>query len=220
VQLSSCFRVARSLPTGRQQRLAARRAAVAVQASAEVEITVEEDAMDRMEKSIESVRRNFASVRTGRANPAMLDRIEFDYYGAQTPLRTVANISTPESTLLVVQPYDNSAIPAIEKAIMASDLGLTPNNDGRVIRLQVPQLTAERRKEMTKTVSKLGEEGKVAIRNVRRDAMKAIEKLEKDGSISEDQRKDLETSVQKLTDDYVKQVDALVKAKGDELTKV
>ncbi|PRW60825.1 ribosome-recycling chloroplastic [Chlorella sorokiniana] len=200
--------------------LAARRAAVAVQASAEVEITVEEDAMDRMEKSIESVRRNFASVRTGRANPAMLDRIEFDYYGAQTPLRTVANISTPESTLLVVQPYDNSAIPAIEKAIMASDLGLTPNNDGRVIRLQVPQLTAERRKEMTKTVSKLGEEGKVAIRNVRRDAMKAIEKLEKDGSISEDQRKDLETSVQKLTDDYVKQVDALVKAKGDELTKV
>ncbi|KAL4428713.1 hypothetical protein ABPG77_009819 [Micractinium sp. CCAP 211/92] len=215
---STCFRAGRRLHAG--HKLAARRAAVAAQASAEVEITVEEDAMEKMEKSVEATKRSFNTVRTGRANPAMLDRIEFDYYGAMTPLRTVAGISTPEASLLVIQPYDTSAIPAIEKAIMQSDLGLTPNNDGRVIRLQVPQLTAERRKEMTKTVSKLGEEGKVAIRNVRRDAMKAIEKLEKDGSIGEDQRKGLEDAVQKLTDAYVKEVDALIKSKSDELTKV
>lgn len=176
--------------------------------------------MEKMEKSVESVKRSFGTVRTGRANAAMLDRIEFDYYGAMTPLRTVASVSTPESTLLVIQPYDTSAIPAIERAIMQSDLGLTPNNDGRVIRLQVPQLTAERRKEMVKIVSKLGEEGKVAVRNVRRDAMKAIEKLEKDGGISEDQRKDLENAVQKLTDEYVKEIEGLAKSKSDELTKV
>lgn len=189
-------------------------------ASAEVEVTVEEDTMEKMDKSLESVKRSFATVRTGRANPAMLDRIEFDYYGAPTPLRSVANVNTPEATLLVIQPYDNSAIPAIERAIMQSDLGLTPNNDGKVIRLQVPQLTADRRKEMVKTVSKLGEEGKVAIRNLRRDAMKTIEKLEKDGSVSEDGRKDLEAAVQKLTDEYVKQIEGLIKSKGDELTKV
>lgn len=193
---------------------------MAVQASAEVEITVEEDTMDKMEKSLESVKRSFASVRTGRANPSMLDRIEFDYYGALTPLRTVAGISTPESTLLVIQPYDISAIPAIERAIMASDLGLTPNNDGRIIRLQVPQLTADRRKELVKVVNKLGEEGKVAIRNVRREAIKVVEKLEKDGAVSEDAQKGLEDSIQKLTDDYVKQIEALIKTKSDELTKV
>ncbi|GAB4816206.1 hypothetical protein N2152v2_003252 [Parachlorella kessleri] len=192
-------------------------------ASAEVEelaMQIEEDAMERMDKSLESVKRSFSTVRTGRANPSMLDRVEVDYYGAPTPLRQIAGVSAPEASLLVVQPYDQSAIPAIEKAIMASDLGLTPGNDGRLIRLQIPQLTSERRKEMTKVVSKLGEEGKVAIRNVRRDAMKAVEKLEKDGSISEDQRKDLEDTVQKLTDDYVKQIEALVKGKQDELSKV
>lgn len=176
--------------------------------------------MEKMEKSIDSVKRSFTSVRTGRANAAMLDRIEFDYYGAITPLRTVAGISTPEASTLVIQPYDISAIPAIERALMASDLGITPNSDGRIIRLVVPQLTAERRKEMVKTVGKLGEEGKVALRNVRRDAMKAIEKLEKDGVIGEDQRKDLEAAVQKMTDEYVKQVEGMIKSKGDELTKV
>lgn len=194
---------------------------VAMAAPAEgVEITVEEDAMERMDKSLDSVQRNFATVRTGRANPAMLDRIEVDYYGASTPLKQIAGISTPESTLLVIQPYDQTAIPAIERAIQQSDIGLTPNNDGKLIRLQIPQLTADRRKEMTKIVNKLGEEGKVAIRNVRRDCMKTIEKLEKDGSIGEDGRKDLETAVQKLTDDYVKQVESLVKSKTEELTKV
>lgn len=176
--------------------------------------------MERMEKSLEAAKRSFATVRTGRANPAMLDRIEVDYYGAQTPLKQIANVSTPEASLLVIQPYDSTAIPSIERAIQASDLGLTPNNDGKIIRLQIPQLTADRRKEMTKIVSKLGEEGKVAIRNVRRDAMKAIEKLEKDGNLGEDGRKDLETAVQELTDDYVKHIDALVKGKTEELTKV
>lgn len=184
------------------------------------ENTVEEDTMERMDKSLDSVQRNFSTVRTGRANPSMLDRIEVDYYGAMTPLKQIATVSTPESTLLVIQPYDQTAIPAIERAIQQSDIGLTPNNDGKLIRLQVPQLTADRRKEMTKIVNKLGEEGKVAIRNVRRDSMKAIEKLEKDGALGEDGRKDLEAAVQRLTDDYVKQVDGLIKGKTEELTKV
>eukprot|EP00887_Chlorella_sp_A99_P003251 scaffold9.g3251.t1 len=195
------------------RRLQARRAPVlAAQASEEVEITVEEDAMEKMDKTLASVRGSFA---------------------------TIAGVTAPEAALLVVQPYDISAIPAIEKAIMqvryggmerrtliagvercASDLGLTPNNDGKLIRLQIPQLTAERRKEMAKTVSKLGEEGKVAVRNVRREAMKAIEKLEKEGAVSEDGRKALEASVQELTDDYVKQIDQLVKGKSEELSKV
>ena len=176
--------------------------------------------MDRMEKSLESVQRSFATVRTGRANPSMLDRVEVDYWGAMTPLKQMATISAPEASLLVVQPFDQTSIPAIEKAIQTSDVGLTPNNDGKLIRMQVPQLTAERRKEMTKVVSKMGEEGKVAVRNVRRDAMKMIEKLEKDGDLSEDGKKSLESSVQKLTDDYVKKIDAMVKSKTEELTKV
>lgn len=203
------------------RRLQARRAPVlAAQASEEVEITVEEDAMEKMDKTLASVRGSFATVRTGRANTAMLDRIDVEYYGTPTPLRQIAGVTAPEAALLVVQPYDISAIPAIEKAIMQSDLGLTPNNDGKLIRLQIPQLTAERRKEMAKTVSKLGEEGKVAVRNVRREAMKAIEKLEKEGAVSEDGRKALEASVQELTDDYVKQIDQLVKGKSEELSKV
>lgn len=176
--------------------------------------------MEKMEKSLDSVKRNFGTVRTGRASPSMLDRIVVEYYGAPTPLQQIANVTTPEASLLVIQPYDISAIPDIERAIQGSDLDLTPNNDGKVIRLQVPPLTAERRKEMTKVTSKMGEDGKVAVRNIRRDAMKTIEKLEKDGDIGEDGRKDLEDAVQKLTDDYVKQIDALMKAKSDELTKV
>lgn len=176
--------------------------------------------MDRMEKSLDSVKRSFASVRTGRANPAMLDRIEVDYYGTPTPLKSIAGVTVPEASMLVVQPYDTSAIQAIERAIMQSDLGITPSNDGKVVRLSIPALTVERRKEMTKTVSKLGEEGKVAIRNVRRDAMKAVEKSEKDGNIGEDERKGLEAAVQKLTDEYVKEVDKLIKVKTEELTKV
>lgn len=150
----------------------------------------------------------------------MLDRIEVDYYGSMTPLKQIAGVSTPEASLLVIQPYDAGAIPAIERAIQQSDIGLTPNNDGKLIRLQIPQLTAERRKEMTKVASKLGEEGKVAIRNVRRDAMKSIEKLEKDGVIGKDERSSLENSIQKLTDEYIKQVESIIKAKSEELAKI
>jgi ribosome recycling factor len=182
--------------------------------------SVREETEEKMEKSLDSVKRNFGTVRTGRANPSMLDRIVVEYYGAPTPLAQIANVTTPEATMLVIQPYDISAIPDIERAIMGSDLDITPNNDGKVIRLQVPPLTAERRKEMTKVTSKMGEEGKVAVRNVRRDALKKVEKLEKDGVIGEDGKKDLESEVQKMTDDYVKQIDALIKAKSDELTKV
>lgn len=181
---------------------------------------VEAETREKMDKSLDSVKRNFSTVRTGRASPSMVDRITVDYYGTPTPLPQMANVTTPEASLLVIQPYDISVIPDIERAIIASDVDITPNNDGKVIRLQVPPLTAERRKEMTKVTSKMGEEGKVAIRNVRRDALKRVEKLEKDGAIGEDGKKDLESTVQKLTDDFVKQIDELIKAKSEELTKV
>lgn len=173
--------------------------------------------MERMEKSIEAIRSNFNTVRTGRANTAILDRIEVEYYGAITPLKTIANATTPDAQTIVIQPFDKSAIGDIEKAIMMSDLGLTPGNDGNVIRLNIPPLTAERRKELAKLVSKLGEDGKVALRNVRRDAMKSIGKLE---GISEDEIKSLEEGIDKLTSEQVKQVDKLVKEKEEELSKV
>ena len=173
--------------------------------------------MERMEKSIEAIRSNFNTVRTGRANTAILDRIEVEYYGALTPLKTIANATTPDAQTIVIQPFDKSAIGDIEKAIMMSDLGLTPGNDGNVIRLNIPPLTAERRKELAKLVSKLGEDGKVALRNVRRDAMKSIGKLE---GISEDEIKSLEEGIDKLTSEQVKQVDKLVKEKEEELSKV
>ena len=178
---------------------------------------IELDAMERMEKSIEAIRSNFNTVRTGRANAAILDRIEVEYYGAMTPLKTIANATTPDAQTIVIQPFDKSAIGDIEKAIMMSDLGLTPGNDGNVIRLNIPPLTAERRKELVKLVSKLGEDGKVALRNVRRDAMKSIGKLE---GISEDEIKSLEEGIDKLTSEQVKQVDKLVKEKEEELSKV
>lgn len=181
---------------------------------------VEAETREKMDKSLDSVKRNFSTVRTGRASPSMVDRITVDYYGTPTPLPQMANVTTPEASLLVIQPYDISVIPDIERAIIGSDLDITPNNDGKIIRLQVPPLTADRRKEMTKVTSKMGEEGKVAVRNVRRDALKRVEKLEKDGVIGEDGKKDLENTVQKLTDDFVKQIDDLIKAKSDELTKV
>lgn len=181
---------------------------------------VEAETREKMDKSLDSVKRNFSTVRTGRASPSMVDRITVDYYGTPTPLPQMANVTTPEASLLVIQPYDISIIPDIERAIIGSDVDITPSNDGKVIRLQVPPLTAERRKEMTKVTSKMGEEGKVAVRNVRRDALKKVEKLEKDGVIGEDGKKDLESTVQKLTDDFVKQIDELIKAKSEELTKV
>lgn len=176
--------------------------------------------MERMEKSVEATKRNFVSVRTGRANPAVLDRIEVDYYGALTPLKTIAGCSAPDAMTIVIQPYDKGAIQDIEKAIMQSDLGMTPMNDGQVIRLTVPQLTSERRKEMVKVVGKLGEEGKVAIRNVRRDAIKKFDRIKKDGDLGEDAHKAYTDGVQELTDNYCKEIDELVKSKEKELTTV
>lgn len=189
-------------------------------ATADVEVTVEEDTMERMEKSLESVTKNFATLRTGRANPAMLDRVQVDYYGALTPLKAIAGISAPEATMLVVQPYDKTAMPAIEKAIMQSDIGATPNSDGNLIRIKIPALTSDRRKEMTKSVSKLAEDGKVSIRNARRESMKQLDKHEKDGDLSEDEKKALADSIQELTDTYVKEIDKLAKTKQDELIKI
>ncbi|KAA3474989.1 ribosome-recycling factor, chloroplastic-like [Gossypium australe] len=141
--------------------------------------SIEKDVKERMEKTIETVRANFNSIRTGRANPSMLDKVEVEYYGTPVSLKSIAQISTPESSSLLIQPFDKSSLKAIEKAIVNSDLGMTPNNDGEVIRLSLPQLTTERRKELSKVVAKQAEEGKVAVRNIRRDALKAYEKLEK-----------------------------------------
>ncbi|EFJ12338.1 hypothetical protein SELMODRAFT_83448, partial [Selaginella moellendorffii] len=174
---------------------------------------VEEDAMERMEKTIETVKSNFNTIRTGRASPALLDRVEVEYYGTLVLLKTIAQISTPDGSTILVQPFDRSSLSAIDKAITKSDLGLTPSNDGIVIRLNIPQLTAERRKELLKLVAKLTEEGKVALRNVRRDAIKSYEKLEKEKKISTDNVKDLSTEMQRLTDEYVKTVDDLFKQK-------
>ncbi|KAI5680271.1 hypothetical protein M9H77_01498 [Catharanthus roseus] len=181
---------------------------------------IEKDAKERMEKTIETVRSNFASIRTGRASPAMLDKIEVEYYGTPVSLKSIAQISTPDASSLLVQPYDKSSLKAIEKAIVNSDLGMTPNNDGEVIRLTLPQLTSERRKELSKVVAKQAEEGKVAIRNIRRDAIKSYEKLEKEKKLSEDNVKDLSSDLQKMTDEYMKKIEAIYKQKEKELMTV
>lgn len=178
------------------------------------------EAEDKMKKSIEVLRDDLLSIRAGRANPALLDKITVEYYGQVTPLNQVAGISAPEARLLVVQPWDQSLIPVIEKEILKSDLGLNPSNDGKVVRLIIPQLTEERRRDLTKVVRKNGEETKVAIRNIRRVAIDEIKKLEKDKEMSEDERKVAEEKVQELTDKYVKEVDAVTKAKEDELMEI
>ncbi|CAI7876963.1 unnamed protein product [Closterium sp. NIES-53] len=197
----------------------------AVRAAADEEVEeelmmIEESAMERMEKTLDSVRGNFNTVRTGRASPSLLDRIEVEYYGTNVILKSIAQIATPDASMLLVTPFDKSSIPSIEKAIMKSDVGLTPSSDGNVIRLSIPQLTAERRKELLKTVSKLSEDGKVALRNVRRDSIKAYEKLQKDKKISEDALKDLSNDIQKMTDDYVKQIETAFKQKEKDLLTV
>ncbi|KAF8388026.1 hypothetical protein HHK36_026692 [Tetracentron sinense] len=174
---------------------------------------IENDVKERMEKTIETVRANFNAVRTGRANPAMLDRVEVEYYGSPVSLKSIAQISTPDASSLLVQPYDKSSLKAIEKAIVRCDLGLTPNNDGEVIRLSIPQLTSDRKKELSKVVVKQAEEGKVALRNIRRDGIKAYEKLEKEKKLSEDNVKDLSSDLQKVTDEYMKKMDSICKQK-------
>ena len=174
----------------------------------------------KMGKTIEVVKSDFAAVRAGRANPGVLDKITVNYYGAATPLNQVAAISTPDPRVLMIQPWDASILKEIEKAILSSDLGINPQNDGRVIRLSFPQLTEERRKELTKQVRKYGENGKVAIRNIRRDAMDKFKAQEKNGEMTEDDRKEYEKELQDLTDKRCKEIDDLTAKKEAELMAV
>ena len=175
---------------------------------------------EKMQKTIEVVKSNFAAVRAGRANAGVLDRITVEYYGAPTPLNQVANIGSPDPRTLTVQPYDMSLLKAVQKAIQTSDLGINPQNDGRVIRLAFPQLTEERRKELTKQVRKYGEEGKVALRNIRRDAMDDIKKKTKKSELTEDDQKKLEKELQDMTDKRCKDIDDLTAKKEKELMAV
>ena len=175
---------------------------------------------DKMKKSIDSVAADFAAVRAGRANAAVLDRIMVDYYGSPTPIQQIASIGSPDPRSLVITPWDASAVRSIEKAIQESDLGINPSNDGKSLRLLFPQLTEERRKELTKQIAKYAEGGKVAIRNIRRDAMEKFKKLEKSGDLTEDDLKIAEKDIQKLTDDMIKKIDALYAAKEKELMEV
>jgi ribosome recycling factor len=178
------------------------------------------DTREHMNKSVDATRGKFGSVRTGRASPALLDRIVVDYYGAMTPLKQLATVSAPEARLLTVQPYDKNSVKAIERAILESDIGLTPNNDGNIIRLQVPELTEERRRELVKVVRGLAEEGKVAIRNIRLDTMHDLRELRDAGEAGSDDEHRAEEALQKLTDEKVKELDALVKSKEDEILEV
>jgi ribosome recycling factor len=175
---------------------------------------------DHMEKSIEATQRSFNTIRTGRANSSLLDRITVDYYGTETPLKSLANVSTPDASTITIQPYDKGSMAQIEKAISLSDIGLTPNNDGQIIRLNIPQLTSDRRKELVKIASKLAEEGKVAIRNIRRDGIDAIRKQEKNHDIPEDESKDLQDSIQKLTDSSIKKIEELLASKEKDILTV
>ena len=173
-----------------------------------------------MSKSIEAAKRNFNTIRTGRANPTLLDRVTVEYYGADTPLKSLATISTPDSQTISIQPFDISSLALIEKSIATSDLGFTPNNDGKIIRINVPPLTEERRKEFCKIASKYAEEAKVALRNVRRDAIEKIKKSEKSGDLSEDQSRDEQEKVQKITDEYINEVEKQLTDKEQEILKV
>jgi ribosome recycling factor len=178
------------------------------------------DARQHMEKSVDATRQKFGSVRTGRAAPALLDRVMVDYYGASTPLKQLATIHASEARLLTVQPFDKNSIKAIERGILESDVGLTPNNDGTLIRLQIPELTEERRKQLVKVVRQLAEEGRVAIRNIRRDTMHDLRELRDAGEAGSDDEHRAEEALQRLTDEKVKELDALLKGKEDEILEV
>jgi ribosome recycling factor len=182
--------------------------------------TTLKEADHKMERAVEVTREEFSGVRTGRATPAILNRVMVDYYGTATPMNQLASFSVPEPRLLVIQPYDRNAVPAMEKAIMQSDLGLSPSNDGQVIRLAFPQLTEERRKELIRVVHGRAEEGRVAVRNVRRHAKEDLERLKKDGEISEDDLNRSEKALQKLTDQHIARIDELLLHKEQELMEV
>jgi ribosome recycling factor len=176
-----------------------------------------EHARERMGKSIEAIRNELATVRTGRASPHLLDRVNVDYYGTTTPLKQLANVSASEARLLTITPYDKSAIKQMEKAIMESDLGLTPSNDGNVIRLSIPELTEERRKELVKVVRGIAEEGRVAVRNIRRDCLHDLRELKQEGEVGRDDEHRAEEELQKLTDEKVSAIEELLKGKEEEI---
>jgi ribosome recycling factor len=178
------------------------------------------DAKERMQKSVESMRNELATVRTGRASPHLLDRLDINYYGAQTPLKQLAQVAATDARMLTVTPYDKSSIGTIEKAVMESDLGLTPSNDGNVIRLQIPELTEERRKELVKVVHGVAEQGRVAVRNIRRDVMHDLRELKKEGEAGSDEEHHGETELQKHTDAAIGEIDSLLKGKEEEILEV
>lgn len=179
-----------------------------------------DDAEEYMQKAVEATQRSFNTIRTGRANASLLDRVMVEYYGAPTPLKSLANIATPDASTLTIQPFDKSSLGDIERAISMSDVGLVPNNDGNVVRLNIPPLTEERRKEFVKMAAKLAEDGKVSIRNIRRDVIDTVRKQQKASEISEDESKDLQDKVQKLTDAYSKKIEAALDEKTKEITTV
>ena len=178
------------------------------------------DAKERMTKSVEACRHELATVRTGRASPHLLDRVVVDYYGTETPLRQLSQIAATDARLLTLTPYDKNAIKAIEKAILESDLGLTPSNDGNVIRLQIPELNEERRRDLVKVVHNVAEESRVAVRNIRRDVMHDLRELKKEGEVGEDDERRAEAELQKRTDGAVSEIEALLKAKEEEILEV
>ncbi|MBR8828755.1 MAG: ribosome recycling factor [Gomphosphaeria aponina SAG 52.96 = DSM 107014] len=173
-----------------------------------------------MQKTVEATQKALNTIRTGRANSSLLDKVIVEYYGTETALNSLANISTPDSTTIIIQPYDKGSMGAIEKAISLSDIGLTPNNDGRVIRLNIPPLTTDRRQELVKIASKYGEEGKVGIRNIRRDAVEAVRKQEKNSEISKDESQNLQDEIQDITNNYTKKIDELLAIKEKDITTV
>jgi ribosome recycling factor len=178
------------------------------------------DANQRMEKSVEALHRDLMTIRTGRASPALLERLHVDYYGAQTPLQSLAGISVPEASLLVIAPYDRSSLGAIEKAIQKSDLGLNPSNDGQVIRVAIPQLTEERRKDLVKVIHRKAEESRVAVRNIRRDEVDHLRRVEKDGHVSKDEVATKLIEVQKITDQFIARIDDAAQRKETEILEV
>ena len=173
-----------------------------------------------MRKSLEATQRNFNTIRTGRANPSLLDKVVVEYYGTETPLKSLATLSTPDSQTIQIQPFDAGSVSLIEKAIAMSDLGLTPNNDGKLIRINIPPLTEDRRKDLCKLAAKYAEEGKVALRNLRREAIDRIKKQEKDADLSEDQSRDEQDKIQKITDRFIVDLDKLLSEKEAEILKV
>ena len=181
---------------------------------------VKKKAEEKMKKTIEATKEDFGTIRTGRARPSLLNNVMVDYYGALTPVNQMAKVSAPEPRMLVIQPWDTKLIPAIEKEILKSDLGLNPSNDGKIIRLLIPQLTEERRKDLAKVVKKNSENAKVAIRNTRRDAIEKIKKLEKNKEITEDDRKLAEEEMQKITDKFIAEIDEITKKKEEELMEI